>query len=829
MDGCLVSCNSVVEASDANEYDEDDDWEVRGTVTEAAEAVLVSGGRISGVRPLTRSLVEELDNVTKAEPADEGHDRDLTREWAQEARDLSAVDNYSTTPRLKIVTHLPLNSIEPFCGIRNQSEKSMQWLRTFVYGMKGTHKPPNTWCVPFELSLYDGAQYWYRQLPRKTKRTWTLLSQAFIKYYCVDFARSAKARYYSAKRDGEEHVCDYLNRRNGYARNAGVQFEDGGRDAKHHVEHFLDTRDDRGLEECLYHVRVSDIYELEGMIDNILRYRERNSAREPSLRRYRGQDDNRRREGRSTEGPRSGYRRERGFRDSDSDRHHVRPRITPLIEALTNVFAALKARGSDGSRTSSPVVRRHGYDTTDGCGNIERAYECSQYSDEKSDDGYGSDPTHVRIESITENEHRVATNGTLDITRGMELLTPDGINLDLSHGTTTLSNEVMMHLQQRNERWVAEQPSVVDRQDYLTPRKILTRATEVLTSGGECRITSVEQNGLAPAVTDDLAGPGVHKPSVIVQEGALGRGDGELTSSEALNVDGPTAVTRGSDDGGISPTDGSAKPFKPTQGFKTSGAVVVDRSRHGDEDYGPSEGWNDHGAELTRPDTSDYSDDGATDGTERLLDAGYASAVDAMSPEDPSCNEADATDTFNHRPNEAKPMENLENETKLTGYGDKSAFIPDSSEAMLTYSEPIGQSRDMDAIQREILITNVPTPPVCNPRVMGQVTTWTLWILLLWTVVIAASAYLEDKAVTLVGYTGMRNGVSAALEPKTEALTVAGDSRFAIQQSLGAITCRWVKFMTQLCRHRDMTTKFRSVTYLHGERDFNVDEVSTVV
>ncbi|KAE8950638.1 hypothetical protein PR001_g34070, partial [Phytophthora rubi] len=30
---------------------------------------------------------------------------------------------------------------------------------------------------------------------------------------------------------------------------------------------------------------------------------------------------------------------------------------------------------------------------------------------------------------------------------------------------------------------------------------------------------------------------------------------------------------------------------------------------------------------------------------------------------------------------------------------------------MLTYSEPIGQSKGMDVIQREILITNVPTPP----------------------------------------------------------------------------------------------------------------------
>ncbi|KAE8994742.1 hypothetical protein PF010_g26776 [Phytophthora fragariae] len=271
MDECSMSCNSVVESSDADEDDEDDDWEVRGTVTEATEAALVSRGRINGVRPLARSLVEELDNVTKAEPADDDHNRDLTREWAQEVRDLSAVDNYGTTPRLKIVTHLPLNSIEPLCGIRNQSEKSMQWLRTFVYGMKGTHKPPNTWCVLFELSLYDGAQHWYRQLPRKTKRTWALLSQAFINYYCVEFTRSAKVRYYSAKRDGEEHVCDYLNRLNGYARNAGVQFEDGGRDTKHHVEHFLDTCDDRGLEERLCHLRVRDIHALEDMIDNILR------------------------------------------------------------------------------------------------------------------------------------------------------------------------------------------------------------------------------------------------------------------------------------------------------------------------------------------------------------------------------------------------------------------------------------------------------------------------------------------------------------------------------------------------------------------------------
>ncbi|KAE8958620.1 hypothetical protein PF005_g22170 [Phytophthora fragariae] len=39
--------DSAFEPSDAMEEDEDDDWEVKGTVTEAAEAAVVSAGRSS--------------------------------------------------------------------------------------------------------------------------------------------------------------------------------------------------------------------------------------------------------------------------------------------------------------------------------------------------------------------------------------------------------------------------------------------------------------------------------------------------------------------------------------------------------------------------------------------------------------------------------------------------------------------------------------------------------------------------------------------------------------------------------------------------------------
>ncbi|KAE8974392.1 hypothetical protein PR002_g25929 [Phytophthora rubi] len=242
------------------------------------------------------------------------YDGDQTGEWARQVRELSAANGRSNTPRLEIATHLPLGNIKPFLGNRNKSERSMQWLRKFMYEMKGTHTPTNEWCMAFELSLQDGALHWYSQLPRKTKRTWKLLSDAFIKYYCSKFTQS-KARYYSAKREDKEHVCDYINGLRGYARNAGVQFENGGREAKDHVDHFLDTCDDRGLEERLCHARVKDIHDLEEMSNDILRSRERKTAREPSVRRFRSQDDDRRRQNRSNEGTRNGFGRERRYRD----------------------------------------------------------------------------------------------------------------------------------------------------------------------------------------------------------------------------------------------------------------------------------------------------------------------------------------------------------------------------------------------------------------------------------------------------------------------------------------------------------------------------------
>ncbi|OWY98148.1 hypothetical protein PHMEG_00031156 [Phytophthora megakarya] len=98
---------------------------------------------------------------------------------------------------------------------------------------------------------------------------------------------------------------------------------------------------------------------------------------------------------------------------------------------------------------------------------------------------------------------------------------------------------------------------------------------------------------------------------------------------------------------------------------------------------------------------------------------------------------------------------------------------------------------------------------------------WIVWKLPEWQIVIAASAYLEQTTVNMAEYSGMNHGMIAALEHGAEDLVIVGDSRLAIQQSLGVIACRKDSLMTLLNRHRELVAKLKSVRYLHVVREYN--------
>ena len=80
---------------------------------------------------------------------------------------------------------------------------------------------------------------------------------------------------------------------------------------------------------------------------------------------------------------------------------------------------------------------------------------------------------------------------------------------------------------------------------------------------------------------------------------------------------------------------------------------------------------------------------------------------------------------------------------------------------------------------------------------------WILWELPEWTILIAASAYLSATTVTFAEYTGINNGTQAASEHKVPGLITVGDSRLAIQQSMGVIACKKYSLRVMLARIKD--------------------------
>ncbi|GMF17545.1 unnamed protein product [Phytophthora lilii] len=98
---------------------------------------------------------------------------------------------------------------------------------------------------------------------------------------------------------------------------------------------------------------------------------------------------------------------------------------------------------------------------------------------------------------------------------------------------------------------------------------------------------------------------------------------------------------------------------------------------------------------------------------------------------------------------------------------------------------------------------------------------WILWRRPAWDIVIAASAHLSSTTVNIAENTGTNNGVKAALDHGVTNLIIVGDSRLAIEQSMGVIACQKETLQVQLMRHKELTTKLNSVRYLHAVRAYN--------
>ncbi|OWZ11989.1 LOW QUALITY PROTEIN: hypothetical protein PHMEG_00014913 [Phytophthora megakarya] len=192
--------------------------------------------------------------------------------------------------------------------------------------------------MAFQLSLRDGAVHWHRALSRKTKRTWSLLSDKFISYYYSQFSQSASTRYYRAKRSEKEHIRDYLNRRNGYA----VSISSSNTVVVKRKNMSTTFWRHRELERQLTPMQLRDIHTLEDIVSDIQKVEKRVSSRSSSQSSSRR--DDKRHSSSSGSYERHGSRRRCQERSRSEPRHTSR--VALVAASVTDLITDLQTRAS---------------------------------------------------------------------------------------------------------------------------------------------------------------------------------------------------------------------------------------------------------------------------------------------------------------------------------------------------------------------------------------------------------------------------------------------------------------------------------------------------
>ncbi|POM60938.1 hypothetical protein PHPALM_30133 [Phytophthora palmivora] len=245
--------------------------------TSAASPYFVDSHMVS---PKKRSPVVSPKNTRRGRRVNEADDDedeadyndigDPLSDLATQIRRTYLLDNEEDAQRVTVTNHISLRKLTKFSGTRHRSERLLKWLKKFVYEMEGTNTSQSRWCEAFQLCVEEGASHWVRQLPKKTRKRWPPLCEAFMTYYCSQHDQTPEDRYYTPERDVGERICDYLLRLNGYARSAYISYEFGGPIGRRHVKRFLDTCNEDELVAQLIPQRFDNIANVEAVINDKL-------------------------------------------------------------------------------------------------------------------------------------------------------------------------------------------------------------------------------------------------------------------------------------------------------------------------------------------------------------------------------------------------------------------------------------------------------------------------------------------------------------------------------------------------------------------------------
>ena len=231
-------------------------YESSGDESSASQSDHKSRSRRKAARYATSSEDDSSD-------FDEEHDEYSSEDEDEEDLLISQDVPFTSSPGDRHVTTVLQNvQLKTYDARARSVEEAKQWLSKFIYAANVSNWTPQQRLDSFQNHLSGGARYWFKQLPRKTRKTWKSCLKAFHSRYCVE-TLSVRRAYYKNFQRADENPVEYLYRLNAAAQQAGVDIRHNRTDRKDHIALFFDTLHENALPVHLCTEKYRTMKELE--------------------------------------------------------------------------------------------------------------------------------------------------------------------------------------------------------------------------------------------------------------------------------------------------------------------------------------------------------------------------------------------------------------------------------------------------------------------------------------------------------------------------------------------------------------------------------------
>jgi hypothetical protein len=152
-----------------------------------------------------------------------------------------------------------------FDGRNRSTEEAIQWLAKLSYAANLSGWDDRQRLEAFVNNIGGAVRFWWKQLPKGTRRNWQKTLKKFHKRYYRD-ALSVQRSYFKLFQRQDEKPVDYLYRLNAAALKAGIDYEEGHKELSEHIELFFDTSIEKHLPSQLRYNTFKSVQELERVL-----------------------------------------------------------------------------------------------------------------------------------------------------------------------------------------------------------------------------------------------------------------------------------------------------------------------------------------------------------------------------------------------------------------------------------------------------------------------------------------------------------------------------------------------------------------------------------